>query len=34
MIGCLQDFRLQDVNEYEEWYGKPHLAPELQVGLI
>ena len=20
--------------EYEEWYGQPHRAPDLQVGLL
>lgn len=28
----LQDFRLQEIAEYEEWYGQPHRAPDLQVG--
>ena len=28
---CLQDFRLRDINEYAEWYGHSHRAPELQV---
>lgn len=27
-----QDFRLQDISEYEEWYGQAHRAPDLQVG--
>nr|ACN35080.1 unknown [Zea mays] len=27
---CLQDFRLRDINEYAEWYGHSHRAPELQ----
>ncbi|GLT40001.1 hypothetical protein SLA2020_141630 [Shorea laevis] len=27
------DFQLQDINEYEEWYGQPHSAPDLQVAL-
>lgn len=27
----VQDFRLRDTAEYEEWYGQPHRAPELQV---
>lgn len=26
-----QDFRLRSVSEYEEWYGQPHVAPDLQV---
>ncbi|KAF9600611.1 hypothetical protein IFM89_011140 [Coptis chinensis] len=26
----LQDFRLRSVDEYEEWYGQPHRAPDLQ----
>lgn len=29
----MQDFRLQDIDDYEKWYGQPHRAPELQVGL-
>lgn len=28
----LQDFRLREIAEYEEWYGQPHRAPDLQVG--
>lgn len=27
----LQDFRLQDVSEYEKWYGQAHRAQDLQV---
>lgn len=27
----LQDFRLRNTDEYEEWYGQPHRAPDLQV---
>ncbi|KMZ65508.1 N-acetyl-gamma-glutamyl-phosphate reductase [Zostera marina] len=34
IVDLSADFRLQDVNEYEEWYGKPHLAPELQKEAI
>lgn len=30
----MQDFRLRDVNEYEEWYGQPHRAHELQVNFL
>lgn len=30
----LQDFRLQDPFEYEEWYGQPHRAVDLQVWFI
>jgi N-acetyl-gamma-glutamylphosphate reductase len=30
-LPCLQDFRLRDINEYAEWYGHAHRAPELQV---
>jgi hypothetical protein len=33
-LPCLQDFRLRDINEYAEWYGHAHRAPELQVFLI
>ncbi|KAJ0683258.1 putative N-acetyl-gamma-glutamyl-phosphate reductase [Helianthus annuus] len=30
----LQDFRLRDVNDYNEWYGQPHKASELQVQFV
>ncbi|KAK7260110.1 hypothetical protein RIF29_25879 [Crotalaria pallida] len=29
-----QDFRLRDISEYEEWYGQPHGAPDLQKEAI
>ncbi|KAL6514277.1 hypothetical protein OROHE_019264 [Orobanche hederae] len=28
------DFRLRDVGEYEEWYGQPHKAEELQKETV
>lgn len=31
LYDIFQDFRLRDVSEYEEWYGQPHIAPDLQV---
>ncbi|XP_066386357.1 probable N-acetyl-gamma-glutamyl-phosphate reductase, chloroplastic isoform X1 [Miscanthus floridulus] len=31
---CLQDFRLRDINEYAEWYGHSHRAPELQEEAV
>lgn len=30
----LQDFRLRSIDEYEEWYGQPHRAPDLQVCFL
>ncbi|KAL0412526.1 UNVERIFIED_CONTAM: putative N-acetyl-gamma-glutamyl-phosphate reductase, chloroplastic [Sesamum radiatum] len=32
--GTTQDFRLQNVAEYEEWYGQPHRAQELQKEAV
>ncbi|KAL0334809.1 UNVERIFIED_CONTAM: putative N-acetyl-gamma-glutamyl-phosphate reductase, chloroplastic [Sesamum radiatum] len=29
-----KDFRLRDVGEYEEWYGQPHSAQELQKEAV
>ncbi|CAL4965932.1 unnamed protein product [Urochloa decumbens] len=31
---CFQDFRLRDINEYAEWYGHSHKAPELQEEAV
>ncbi|WZZ89932.1 hypothetical protein YC2023_118511 [Brassica napus] len=28
------DFRLRDISEYEEWYGQPHKAVELQKEVV
>ena len=28
-VDLAADFRLNDPEEYEQWYGEPHLAPEL-----
>ncbi|XP_073124208.1 probable N-acetyl-gamma-glutamyl-phosphate reductase, chloroplastic [Henckelia pumila] len=30
IVDLSADFRLKDVGEYEEWYGRPHSAHELQ----
>lgn len=30
VVDLSADFRLRDPEAYEKWYGKPHLAPELQ----
>ena len=32
--GMVQDFRLQDISEYQEWYGQEHRAPDLQVSIL
>lgn len=34
IVDLSADFRLQDVVEYEEWYGQPHSAHELQREAI
>ena len=28
IIDLSADFRLRDANRYQQWYGKPHTAPE------
>ncbi|MGB5868629.1 MAG: N-acetyl-gamma-glutamyl-phosphate reductase [Albidovulum sp.] len=30
IVDLSADFRLRDLAEYEKWYGKPHIAPDLQ----
>ncbi|KAK4378400.1 hypothetical protein RND71_000262 [Anisodus tanguticus] len=32
--GTTQDFRLQNIAEYEEWYGQPHKATALQKEAV
>lgn len=34
IVDLSADFRLRDVNEYEEWYGQPHTAQELQKEAV
>lgn len=34
VIDLSADFRLRDVNTYNEWYGHEHFAPELQTQAI
>ncbi|URE45835.1 WD domain, G-beta repeat [Musa troglodytarum] len=34
IVDLSADFRLRDINEYEEWYGLPHKAPELQKEAV
>ncbi|KAG6538970.1 hypothetical protein ZIOFF_004122 [Zingiber officinale] len=34
IVDLSADFRLRNINEYEEWYGLPHKAPELQKEAI
>ncbi|XP_062208971.1 probable N-acetyl-gamma-glutamyl-phosphate reductase, chloroplastic [Phragmites australis] len=31
IVDLSADFRLRDINEYAEWYGHSHRAPELQT---
>lgn len=34
VIDLSADFRLSDIADYEQWYGKPHAAPELQKEAV
>ncbi|MDG2355191.1 MAG: N-acetyl-gamma-glutamyl-phosphate reductase [Paracoccaceae bacterium] len=34
VIDLSADFRLADVNKYEEWYGIKHPAPDLQIQAV
>ncbi|KAL9992539.1 putative N-acetyl-gamma-glutamyl-phosphate reductase [Helianthus debilis subsp. tardiflorus] len=34
IVDLSADFRLRDVNDYNEWYGQPHKASELQVQFV
>lgn len=34
IVDLSADFRLRDVNEYKEWYGQPHSAPDLQKEAV
>lgn len=34
IVDLSADFRLRSVSEYEEWYGQPHVAPDLQKEAI
>ncbi|KAK4742669.1 hypothetical protein SAY87_000670 [Trapa incisa] len=34
IVDLSADFRLRDISEYEEWYGQPHRAPELQKEAV
>ncbi|EPS60766.1 n-acetyl-gamma-glutamyl-phosphate reductase, partial [Genlisea aurea] len=34
IVDLSADFRLKDVDEYEEWYGQPHKAQELQKEAV
>jgi N-acetyl-gamma-glutamyl-phosphate reductase len=34
VVDLSADFRLRDIAEYEEWYGQPHRAPELQKEAV
>ncbi|KAJ6796389.1 putative N-acetyl-gamma-glutamyl-phosphate reductase, chloroplastic isoform X2 [Iris pallida] len=34
IVDLSADFRLHNIDEYEEWYGQPHKAPELQKEAI
>ena len=34
IVDLSADFRLRDPAEYEKWYGKPHVATELQAEAV
>lgn len=34
IVDLSADFRLRSIDEYEEWYGQPHRAPELQKEAV
>lgn len=34
VVDLSADFRLKDTAVYEEWYGNPHAAPELQAEAV
>lgn len=34
VVDLSADFRLRDTAEYEEWYGQPHRAPQLQAEAV
>ncbi len=34
LIDLSADFRLDDPDEYQRWYGKPHLRPELMKDFV
>ncbi|KAF5745670.1 hypothetical protein HS088_TW07G01262 [Tripterygium wilfordii] len=34
IVDLSADFRLRDISEYEQWYGQPHKAPELQEEAV
>ncbi|KAH0859852.1 hypothetical protein HID58_088113 [Brassica napus] len=34
IVDLSADFRLRDISEYEEWYGQPHKAVELQKEVV
>ncbi|CAN1272293.1 Probable N-acetyl-gamma-glutamyl-phosphate reductase, chloroplastic [Linum perenne] len=34
IVDLSADFRLRDISEYEQWYGQPHRAPDLQEKAV
>ena len=34
VVDLSADFRLRDIDEYKEWYGDDHRAPELQEEVV
>ncbi|KAI3941182.1 hypothetical protein MKW92_051111 [Papaver armeniacum] len=34
IVDLFADFRLRNIDEYQEWYGQPHNAPDLQKEAV
>lgn len=34
IVDCSADFRLNDADQFEKWYGKPHPKPELLTKFV
>ena len=34
IVDLSADFRLRDLGAYQQWYGKPHAAPEVQAEAV
>ncbi|KAI3872119.1 hypothetical protein MKX03_033180 [Papaver bracteatum] len=34
IVDLSADFRLRNIDEYQEWYGQPHSAPDLQKEAV
>ncbi|KAI3832050.1 hypothetical protein MKX03_007349 [Papaver bracteatum] len=34
IVDLSADFRLRNIDEYQEWYGQPHSVPDLQKEVV